>query len=159
MVVTSFPHSKLIPPLALHFLISSRRSRLLHTQCVSSLPFRLLDSSTLRLFDSSPLAPTELPGYFSNRWLSTILVDPAKTQGVTRDDLRLAFEAENIECRPLWKPMHLQPVFANCPFYGDGTSEHLFNLGLCLPSGSNLRDEDFERIFAVMGEKAKSRRV
>lgn len=116
---------------------------------------RLLDSLTSQPFDSSPLAPTELPGYFSNRWLSTILVDPAKTQGVTRDDLRLAFEAENIECRPLWKPMHLQPIFADAPFYGDGTSEHLFNLGLCLPSGSNLRDEDFERIFAVIVEKSK----
>lgn len=101
---------------------------------------------------SISLGQVELPGYFSNRWLTTILVDPAKTHGVTRDDLRLAFEAENIECRPLWKPMHLQPIFADAPFYGDGTSEHLFNIGLCLPSGSNLRDEDFERIFKVLSQ-------
>lgn len=101
------------------------------------------------------LGQVELPGYFSNRWLTTILVDPAKTHGVTRDDLRLAFEAENIECRPLWKPMHLQPIFADAPFYGDGTSEHLFNIGLCLPSGSNLRNEDFERIFKVLSQYQK----
>jgi dTDP-4-amino-4,6-dideoxygalactose transaminase len=91
----------------------------------------------------------EPTGYFSNRWLTTILIDPHET-GFDREMLRLAFEAQNIESRPLWKPMHLQPVFSDCPFYGDGTSCKLFDNGLCLPSGSNLTDSDFERIFAVM---------
>ena len=88
----------------------------------------------------------ELPGSFANRWLTCILVDPAQTGGITRDDIRLALEKENIECRPLWKPMHLQPVFADAPFYGDGTSEKLFEYGLCLPSGSNLTQEDLNRV-------------
>lgn len=90
----------------------------------------------------------EPAGYFSNRWLSTVLIDPAS--GVTRETLRLAFEQDNIESRPLWKPMHMQPIFADAPFYGDGTSERLFRDGLCLPSGSNLTDADFERIFKVI---------
>ncbi|MBS1588528.1 MAG: DegT/DnrJ/EryC1/StrS family aminotransferase [Bacteroidetes bacterium] len=88
----------------------------------------------------------EPDGYFSNRWLTTILVNPLETGGISREDLRLAFEQDNIESRPLWKPMHLQPVFADAPFYGDGTSERLFEQGLCLPSGSNLSDEDRQRI-------------
>lgn len=88
----------------------------------------------------------EMPGAFSNRWLTCILVDPSKTKGKTREDIRIALEKENIECRPLWKPMHLQPIFANAPFYGDGTSEKLFEDGLCLPSGSNLTDEDLNRV-------------
>ena len=80
----------------------------------------------------------EPQGHFSNRWLTTILIDPAKNQGVTREDIRVALDLENIDSRPLWKPMHLQPVFSNCSFYGNGVSERLFELGLCLPSGSNL---------------------
>ncbi len=84
--------------------------------------------------------------YFSNYWLTSILINPEKTNGITREDLRLAMEEENIESRPLWKPMHMQPVFADCPFYGNGTSEKLFEQGLCLPSGSNLTDEDRDRI-------------
>jgi dTDP-4-amino-4,6-dideoxygalactose transaminase len=88
----------------------------------------------------------ELPGAFANRWLTCILVDPSKTNGKTREDIRIALEKENIECRPLWKPMHLQPVFDDAPFYGDGTSEKLFDDGLCLPSGSNLTDEDLNRV-------------
>jgi dTDP-4-amino-4,6-dideoxygalactose transaminase len=91
----------------------------------------------------------EPSGYFSNRWLTTIIIDPDKA-GLSREDLRLAFEKENIESRPLWKPMHLQPVFSGCPYYGDGTSEKLFREGLCLPSGSNLIKEDIERIFEVL---------
>ncbi len=79
----------------------------------------------------------EPDGYFSNRWLTTILVDSA-TAGKSREDIRLYLEQFNIESRPLWKPMHMQPVFESCPFYGDGLSEQLFNNGLCLPSGSNL---------------------
>jgi dTDP-4-amino-4,6-dideoxygalactose transaminase len=74
------------------------------------------------------------------------LVDPEKNKGITREAIRLALEKENIESRPLWKPMHLQPVFQDALFYGDGTSEKLFDMGLCLPSGSNLTQYDLERI-------------
>ena len=88
----------------------------------------------------------EPDGMFSNRWLTTILVDPAKTGGITREDLRLALDAENMEARPLWKPLHLQPVFERYPYYGDGLSERLFDQGLCLPSGSNLTDDEFGRV-------------
>lgn len=91
----------------------------------------------------------EPAGYFSNRWLTTILIDPA-VAGCTREDLRLALDKENIESRPLWKPMHMQPIFESYPFYGDGTAECLFKDGLCLPSGSNLSKEDMGRIFEVM---------
>jgi dTDP-4-amino-4,6-dideoxygalactose transaminase len=92
----------------------------------------------------------EQEGSFSNRWLTTVYVDPESNDGVTREEIRLAFEKENIESRPLWKPMHLQPVFASAPFYGDGTSDRLFENGLCLPSGSNLTESDWERIFTVL---------
>lgn len=93
----------------------------------------------------------EPEGFFSNRWLTTVTIDPERNKGITREAVRLALEAENIESRPLWKPMHLQPVFAGSPFYGDGVSEELFEQGLCLPSGSNLTDGDFERVFEVLG--------
>ncbi len=83
--------------------------------------------------------------YFSNHWLTAILIDPKKT-GKTRENIRMALEKHNIEARPLWKPMHLQPVFSNCPAYLNGTSEKLFTDGLCLPSGSNMTDEDRERV-------------
>ncbi|MEN8816284.1 MAG: DegT/DnrJ/EryC1/StrS family aminotransferase, partial [Nonlabens sp.] len=83
---------------------------------------------------------------FSNHWLSAILVDPAKTGGVTREDLRLALEADHIESRPLWKPMHLQPLCKDFPYYGSNVCETLFENGLCLPSGSNLTDQDRNRI-------------
>ncbi len=90
------------------------------------------------------------PGAYSNYWLTTILVDPEKTGGITREDIRLALEKENIETRPLWKPMHLQPVFESYPAYVDGTSEKLFEDGLCLPSGSNLTMEQKERVVHAM---------
>ncbi len=83
--------------------------------------------------------------YYSNHWLSSILVDPDKA-GFSREDLRLSMLEDNIESRPLWKPMHLQPIFKDCPYYGGNISETLFNNGLCLPSGSNLTDEDRNRI-------------
>lgn len=83
--------------------------------------------------------------YFSNHWLSAITVKPQRT-GITREDLRLALLEVNIESRPLWKPMHLQPVFAECPYYGGNISEKLFEDGLCLPSGSNLSNAERERI-------------
>jgi dTDP-4-amino-4,6-dideoxygalactose transaminase len=85
--------------------------------------------------------------YFSNYWLTAILIDPKKTGGISREVVRLALDAENIESRPLWKPMHMQPVYEGTKFYGSGVCEVLFEQGLCLPSGSNLTDEDFDRIF------------
>jgi len=92
----------------------------------------------------------EYAGAYSNRWLTCLLIDPASNRGLTRETIRLALDADNIEARPLWKPMHLQPVFADAPFFGDGTSERLFEHGLCLPSGSNLTEADFGRIFGVL---------
>jgi len=89
-------------------------------------------------------------GYYSNRWLSTILVDPSKTDGISREDIRLALEKENIESRPLWKPMHMQPIFENYPFYGNGTSERLFDQGLCLPSGSNLAESELLEVVKII---------
>jgi dTDP-4-amino-4,6-dideoxygalactose transaminase len=83
--------------------------------------------------------------YFSNHWLSCILIDPNIT-GFNREAFRLHLEKSNIESRPLWKPMHLQPVFKDFPYYGSGVSETFFKNGLCLPSGSNLTDLDRERI-------------
>ena len=88
--------------------------------------------------------------FHSNHWLTCILVDPLQTGGIDREMIRMKLLEENIESRPLWKPMHLQPVFAGCDFYGDGTSEDLFNKGLCLPSGSNLLAEDLNRIREVI---------
>lgn len=84
--------------------------------------------------------------YFANYWLSAIIIDENKTKGITRETLRLALEAENIESRPLWKPMHLQPIFEKYPYYGNQVAGTLFETGLCLPSGSNLTDEDRTRI-------------
>lgn len=88
--------------------------------------------------------------YFANYWLSALKIDPIQTNGITRETLRLAFEVENIESRPLWKPMHLQPIFANYPYYGANIAETLFETGLCLPSGSNLTEEDRNRIETVI---------
>ncbi len=85
--------------------------------------------------------------YFSNYWLTAILIDSRLTRGITREDVRVALDSENIESRPLWKPMHMQPVYEGTKFYGTGVCEVLFEQGLCLPSGSNLMDEDFDRIF------------
>ena len=87
--------------------------------------------------------------YYSNHWLSAILIDSSKTNGKKREDLRLALEKENIESRPLWKPMHLQPVFQKYPYYGGKIAQQLFEDGLCLPSGSNLIENDRERISRV----------
>lgn len=87
--------------------------------------------------------------FYSNHWLSAIIVDPAIT-GKTRENLRLAFLDDNIESRPLWKPMHMQPVFENAPYYGQIVAEKLFEDGLCLPSGSNLSDDDRNRIEKVI---------
>jgi len=88
--------------------------------------------------------------YFANYWLSAITIVATKTNGITSETLRLALEAANIESRPLWKPMHLQPIFENYPYYGGKISEELFENGLCLPSGSSLTVEDRKRIKNVI---------
>lgn len=111
----------------------------------------------------------EPKGFVSNRWLTTVLVNPAETGGVTREDIRLALEAENIESRPLWKPMHMQPLYREFPFFessdtvcwksadhkrasGDitGISEFLFKYGLCLPSGSSMSEGDLKRVSDIV---------
>ena len=84
--------------------------------------------------------------YYSNHWLTAIVLNPEKLGGKTREDLRLALEQANIESRPLWKPMHLQPVFEKYPYYGNLVAENLFNFGLCLPSGSNITAQEKARI-------------
>lgn len=84
--------------------------------------------------------------YFSNHWLSAITIDTTQSNGKTAEELRLHLEKSNIESRPLWKPMHLQPVFATFPYYGGAVAEELFQKGLCLPSGSNLTEADRLRI-------------
>ena len=84
--------------------------------------------------------------FFSNHWLSAILLDPRMTGGVDAEQLRQHLNTYSIESRPLWKPMHLQPVFAEFPYYGGRVAEHLFSHGLCLPSGSNLNSDDKFRI-------------
>jgi dTDP-4-amino-4,6-dideoxygalactose transaminase len=89
----------------------------------------------------------EPSGAYSNRWLTTISLH--KNLGVgAAEDLRQYLESKNIESRPLWKPMHLQPIYIEAPYYGDGTSEDLFLSGLCLPSGSNLADSDLEYVIS-----------
>ena len=83
--------------------------------------------------------------FASNFWLTCILVDP-KLAGKSREDIRLRLDSENIETRPLWKPMHKQPVYKDCPAYVNGVSESLFKVGLCLPSGPYVTDRDIEYI-------------
>lgn len=91
----------------------------------------------------------EAPWGRHSRWLTCITLDPCEA-GVGRDRLRLALEAENIEARPVWKPMHLQPVFSQCEVYGPSVSADLFEHGLCLPSGSNLTESDLDRVVSVI---------
>jgi len=87
----------------------------------------------------------EAPGRQHSRWLSVMVMDPELT-GVSPTRLRLALEAQNIESRPVWKPMHLQPVFRDAPMIGGGVCETLYANGLCLPSGSTLSDADVDRV-------------
>ena len=89
-------------------------------------------------------APSE--DYFPNYWLSAIIVDSEKTNGKTREDLRLFLDEKNIESRPLWKPMHLQPIFKDYLYFGNSVCEDLFDNGLCLPSGSNLTEMEKVRL-------------
>jgi dTDP-4-amino-4,6-dideoxygalactose transaminase len=88
--------------------------------------------------------------FYSNHWLSAITIESSKNQGKSAEDLRHFLETQNIESRPLWKPMHLQPIFKNAPYYGGSIAEDLFNKGLCLPSGSNLTENDKEKIYVCI---------
>jgi pyridoxal phosphate-dependent aminotransferase EpsN len=96
----------------------------------------------------------EAPWSRSTRWLTCVLIDP-KAFGADREEIRNALAAENIEARPVWKPMHLQPVFAGCECFGGEVAKDLFERGLCLPSGSNMTPEEFERVVAVVQKTAK----
>ena len=88
----------------------------------------------------------EPQGFYSNRWLTCMTLDSYEQ----REHLRLALLQDDIESRPLWKPMHLQPVFKDALAYTNGTSEHLFDQGLCLPSGSNLTQHDLDRVLEII---------
>ncbi len=83
--------------------------------------------------------------YYSNRWLTTILIDD-KIAGFSREDLQQKLDNQNIESRPLWKPMHLQPVFSSCPAYLNEVSNRLFKIGICLPSGSQMSENELNRV-------------
>ncbi|MCC9166064.1 DegT/DnrJ/EryC1/StrS family aminotransferase [Pontibacter harenae] len=91
---------------------------------------------------------------FSNRWLTTVLINPEL--GITPGQLRLALEEQNIDARPLWKPMHLQPLYQSTPYYGDNLSGQLFERGLCLPSSSNLTEEELEKVVKTIERRLGS---
>lgn len=91
----------------------------------------------------------------SNRWLSCLLLDPQPSGGIDREALRLHLAQQAIESRPLWKPMHLQPLFQDAPYFGGQVAERLFEQGLCLPSGSNLTDTDRTRVVEGIREVLK----
>ena len=122
---------------------------------------RVLDERVRRkreIFESYRRALGDLPGIAfmpeapwgkSTRWLTVITVDP-KQFGATREDIRLALEAENIESRPLWKPMHLQPVFRDCEVVGGSVAEELFEKGLCLPSGTAMSEAEQRRVIEIV---------
>jgi dTDP-4-amino-4,6-dideoxygalactose transaminase len=106
----------------------------------------------LRHLPGLTVAPApEQPGTRSNRWLSTILLNPAETTA-TPETLRLHLETHNLESRPLWKPLHLQPLFATAPRYGGAVCEDLFARGLCLPSGTAMTDADLRRVAEALAE-------
>ncbi|MEG3971441.1 DegT/DnrJ/EryC1/StrS family aminotransferase [Microcoleus sp. T2B6] len=93
----------------------------------------------------------------ATRWLTCLTIDPAAF-GADREQVRLALAQEKIEARPVWKPLHLQPVFADCECMGGAVAEELFEYGLCLPSGSNLTDEDLERVTSAIAQIHKEHR-
>lgn len=95
---------------------------------------------------------TEPKGFYSNRWLTCVVIDSKDNNGVKSEKIRTHLLNRNIEVRHLWKPMHLQPVFLKYKAYLNGNSEYLFNNGLCLPSGSDLNKNDFDRIFETIDE-------
>lgn len=100
----------------------------------------------------------EAPWGRCTRWLTCLTLDPAAF-GATREDVRLALEAQNIEARPVWKPMHLQPVFAECRAVGGSVGERLFDIGLCLPSGSSLTRADVERVASIVRSCCRAERA
>ena len=89
-----------------------------------------------------------IDGYYSNRWLTTILISNKSI--INREDIRLELSKNNIESRPLWKPMHIQPIFNTCDAYINGVSEDLFKRGLCLPSGSSMGENDLLRVVQII---------
>lgn len=95
--------------------------------------------------------------FFSNHWLNAVIIDPNKTNGFRSEDLRYEFQKENIESRPLWKPMHMQPLFNKAEYFGAIIAERLFKFGLCLPSGSNMSNKDRERISEVIYKVFKAK--
>lgn len=95
---------------------------------------------------------TEMEGMYSNRWLTCITLE---TNKISYEDLRLHLEEDNIEARPLWKPMHQQPVYKDAKSYINGVSDSLFNKGMCLPSGSNMSEDDTDRIFSKIKQKLR----
>ena len=115
-------------------------------------------ASRRKIFERYKNALQDLPGVAfmpeaaygrSNRWLTCMTIDSG-VSGVDRETVRLALEAENIESRPVWKPMHLQPVYAGARMFGGAVSGRLFRDGLCLPSGSSLRSDDQERVTSTV---------
>lgn len=111
-----------------------------------------------RIFETYRRRLGALPGFTfrdeilesrANRWLTTVSVDPARAQ-VDREEIRLALESANIESRPLWKPMHMQPVFSGASYRGGKNAERAFETGLCLPSGSAMTEGDLERVCGVI---------
>jgi len=117
-----------------------------------------------RIFDRYVEGLGDLPGIRfmpeaihgrSTRWLTCVLIDP-RAFGADRDVVRLALEADDIEARPTWKPMHLQPVFAGAAMFGGAVSEGLFRDGLCLPSGSSLREEDQDRVISIVRRECRA---
>lgn len=114
---------------------------------------RAMHNFYVSLFENIPgitVFSTTNPDYFANYWLTSILVNPNETKNkIDRETIRLTLLDSNIECRPLWKPMHMQPLYENYPFYGNKIAETLFEQGLSLPSGSNLTDSDKDRISEV----------
>lgn len=99
-----------------------------------------------------PLADWGTPNY----WLTCVTIDP-QAFGATREDVRLALEADNIESRPIWKPLHLQPVFAACRARGGAVAERIFDRGLCLPSGSSMTEQDLDRVAALVRKVCRNR--
>lgn len=115
---------------------------------------RAMHAFYVSLFENIPgitVFTVSNPDYFSNCWLTSILVDPCETKNkIDKETIRLTLLKADIECRPLWKPMHLQPLYKNYPYYGERVAETLFENGLSLPSGSNLTDSDRDRIRHIL---------
>jgi dTDP-4-amino-4,6-dideoxygalactose transaminase len=122
--------------------------RVLNDRIAARRANRAFYEQSLRDLDGVDFMPLSPHGEW-NAWLTVITIDPARF-GASREDVRLALEKQNIESRPVWKPLHLQPVFKDCRMRGGAVAERAFELGLCLPSGSNLSSEDRERTVKVL---------